>query len=181
VKSFHGFSEGQSDAHLVINAVDPLCLLDEDTKSYALIGGLDKTANFDNAVAYREINTVVVDPGLRSNPIVQLLMQSGVANPLGHLRDLDLAQRANEIASSYNPNHAILLDDWDSLDASSIKNVGHISEFRILPDRDHIAAHNIVRFKSVRLDILACQGAGIHKNAKPPLVLAVRPYLRAVQ
>jgi hypothetical protein len=83
-------------------------------------------------------------------------MQSAVANSLGHFRDLDLAQRADEIAASYNSNHAILLGDWDSLDTSFIENVGHISEFGIVPDRDHIAGHDIVRLKSVRLDILVC-------------------------
>jgi hypothetical protein len=52
-----------------------------------------------------------------------------------------------EIAARYNPIHTILSDvDRDSLDTSCVKNISHISEFCIVPDRDHIAGINYFGF-----------------------------------
>ena len=66
-----------------------------------------------------------------------------------------------EIAARYNPNHAILSDvARDPLDTSCVKNISHISEFCIVPDRDHIAGSNYFSFATDQR--IGSQMASVH-------------------
>ena len=83
------------------------------------------------------------------------LMQSGIINLLSHLGNLNLAQRAHEIAARDDPDETALLHDGDSFDAVIVEDVSDIPQFRIITDRDDIAGHDILGLEPVRLGKLS--------------------------
>jgi hypothetical protein len=56
-------SERKSDADPVVNAVDPLSLLDKYTESGVLVGPFHKAGKLNDAIVHSEANAVIIDPG----------------------------------------------------------------------------------------------------------------------